>query len=260
VPSWEALNAQLLAACLQDDARQVEGQPHTIGTAWALEQPHLRPLPDVDYRCCVTVPVVLNGYSQVTYETVHYSVPVDDAYAQLVLRAYPFEIEVLHGERVIARHARSYVHKDEVFEPLHYLPLLEQRPGAFEYAKPLRQWRAQWPPVYEQLLTRLRTQAEEGQAIPEFVRILRLLREHTPALVERAITQALTFGNVHLEGVRLCLHQWEHPEILPAALDLSQHPQLAAVAQVGTQSVDLQAYEQLLSVPAAAPVHEAVPA
>ena len=29
-------------------------------------------------------------------------------------------------------------------EPLHYLCLLEQRPGAFDYARPLKKWQAGW--------------------------------------------------------------------------------------------------------------------
>jgi transposase len=241
-PDFDSLNAHLLAECQKDDARIVERQPMTIGQAWALEQPQLRPLPAYDFDCSRTVQVTLNAYSQVTFETNRYSVPVEFAYRQFVLKAYPFHIEVLHGTQVVVRHPRSYGRQEDICDPLHYLPLLEQRPGAFEHAKPLRQWRARWSPVYEQLLADLQAN-RDGEGIPEFVRILKLHRDHPAGLIEQAITRALASHCAHLDGVRLWLHQLEHPEIPLAPLDLSDRPRLAALHQA---PVDLHRYEALL--------------
>jgi hypothetical protein len=39
---------------------------------------------------------------------------------------------------VIARHPRSYERENFVFNPLHYLPLLEQKIGALDQAAPFR--------------------------------------------------------------------------------------------------------------------------
>jgi transposase len=243
VADYDALNAHLFAACQADDQRTVDRQPQSIGHLWEAERAQLRPLPTHDFACCVTRPVALNAYSQVEFETNRYSVPVEAAYRQLVLKAYPFQIEILHQDRVVARHRRSYGHKDEVCDPLHYLPLLEQRPGAFEHAKPLRQWRTQWPPVYEQLLAHLRAHQPEGEAIPEFVRVLGLQREYPVALMEQALTAALAHGGVHLEGIRLRLRQLDQTETPTAPLDLSTRPQLAALGQA---PVNLRQYEALL--------------
>lgn len=243
LPDFEALNAYLLNACQKDEARTVDRQPTSIGEAWAHERPHLRPLPAHDFDCSVMVPVTLNPYSQVTFETNRYSVPVEAAFRQLVLKAYPFHIEILHGAQVVARHPRSYSRQQEICDPLHYLPLLEQRPGAFEHARPLRQWRAHWAPVYEQLLAQLQASRAEADAIPEFVRILKLHREHSAELIAEAVTVALGRGCAHLDGVRLCLHHLEHPEAPLTPLDLSTRPHLATVAQT---PVDLRRYEALL--------------
>lgn len=113
-------------------------------------------MPEHDYKCYVAKPVVLNGYSQVEFETNRYSVPTDQAYRNLVLRAYPFRIDIAHMDDVIASHPRCYGQEQDILDPLHYLPLLEQRPGAFDHAKPIRRWREAWPPAYENLLDRLR--------------------------------------------------------------------------------------------------------
>jgi transposase len=245
VADFEALNALLLSACLEDDARRVDRQPLTIGEAWALERPKLRPLPRHDYACCVTIPVTLNPYGQVAFETNRYSVPADRARRQLILKAYPFWIEISNGDECLARHPRCYGHKQDIFDPLHYLPLLEERPGAFEHARPMRQWRAVWPPAYEELLARLTAQGDKnGEITREFVRILSLHRDYPAELVEQAITQALAYGCPHLEGVRLCLHHLQSPDPQPAALDLSTRPELA---EVGNQPIVLAAYEQLLT-------------
>ncbi len=243
VASFEALNVQLLEACQQDDQRFVDRQPQSIGQMWAVERPKLKVLPAHDFVCCVTRPVTLNAYSQVEFETNRYSVPAEAAYRQLILRAYPFRIEILHRDQIVAQHPRSYGRKQEIYEPLHYLPLLEQRPGAFEHAKPLRQWRAQWPPIYEQLLAYLRAHQPEGEAIPEFVRILGLQREYSVGQIEQAIGQALAQGGVHFEGLRLRLRQGQPTDMPAAPLDLSQRPLLAAVAQAPR---DLRTYNVLL--------------
>jgi hypothetical protein len=44
------------------------------------------------------------------------------------------------GADIIALHARSYEREDFVFDPLHYLALLEQKPGALDQAAPLAGW------------------------------------------------------------------------------------------------------------------------
>ena len=244
VASFEALNAQLLAQCLADDQRQVKGQPTTIGEAWRLEQPSLRPLPERDFPCCVTRPATLTPYSQVVFETNHYSVPVDSPYAQLVIKAYPFRVEILHLDRVLASYPRCYGREQELFDPLHYLPLLEQRPGAFEYAKPIRRWRVGWPPIYAQLLARLRAEGREGHGVRECVRILRLHREHPAEQIEQAIGLALEYGCLQADGVALCLHQLQPPTSPVPSLDLTAQPRLAPV---GTQPVDVRCYDQLLT-------------
>lgn len=246
VACFEELNAHLLDKCLADDQRQVEGQKVTIGEAWEMEKCHLRPLPAYDFDCCIIRPVVLNPYSQVVLDTNRYSVPTDKAYRNLVLKAYPFRVDILHLNEVIASHPRCYGRQEDIFDPLHYLPLLEQRPGAFEHAKPIRRWRKRWPPVYEQLLARLRGQWPDGRGIREFVRVLKLHGDHPTELVEQAVKQALAYGCAHADGVALCLNQLLHPEAPLPSLDLSLSAEQPAWATVGTQSPDLSRYDRLL--------------
>ena len=129
-------------------------------------------------------------------------------------------------------------------DPLHYLPLLEERPGAFDHAKPIRRWRETWPPIYETLLSRLREQWPDGRGVREFVRILNLHREHPAEMVQQAVEQALQYGCPHTDGVTLCLHQLTKPEPVVLSLDMSDHPELLTVA---TEAPNLACYDQLLA-------------
>jgi hypothetical protein len=241
--NFEVLNQHLLEECERVNQRTIYGQSRSIAETWKEEQGHIRPLPDYDYLCCVSREAKLNQYSQVVYHTNRYSVPTDQAYREVTIRAYPFHIEVLYQDQVLATHPRSYEQHQDILDPLHYLPLLEERPGAFEHARPIRQWREQWDPIYETLLEHLQARLNSQRAIREFIRILKLHRQYPSEEVTSAVKLALQCGCAHLDSVRLCLHQENEVEIIPAQLDLSAHPTLA---QVGQEPIDLAAYDHLL--------------
>lgn len=240
--SFAELNALLWAECEKDDDRQVDGQALTIGAAWEMERPYLLPLPAKDFECCVTKPVNLTAYSQVEFDGNRYSVPTDKAQRHLVVRASPFEVVIEYMGKSVASHARCYSHNQDVFNPLHYLPLLEQRPGAFHHAKPVRRWRDTWPPTYERLLAALQQEQTGGSSIREFVRILKLHETYPSDLIERAVAQALSYGCIHADGVELCLRQLMHPETTVAALDVSGRPRLVN----HIEPPNVHCYDQLL--------------
>ena len=184
----------------------------------------------------------VNPYSQVVFETNRYSVPAEYVGKQLALRAYPFRVEVLSAAEVVAEHPRCLEREQDILNPLHYLGLLEQRPGAFEYALPMRQWRQTWMPEYEKMLDLLRKAKPDGSGVREFVAILKLHRDHPADMVDRAVKQSLDLGAAHLDGVKLCLRQILSPQESPTTIALD-HPKLALV---GYQPVRLEQYNQLL--------------
>ena len=243
-PTFEELNTLILERCLQDDTRKVSRQPVTIGEAWEQEKPLLQPLPAFDYDCCEMLTVRLNPYSQVMYETNRYSVPVSKARREVTLKAYPFFIEIFDEKGThLAHHSRSYGKEQDIFDPLHYLTLLEQRPGAFDYAKPIKEWRKEWPQSYSRMLENLQEKWPEGRGVQEFIRVLQLHKEYPADVVEQAIDQALSYGCVHLDGVLHCLHQLMESKEQPQSLDLSDRPDLQ---NIGNQPIDISQYEKLL--------------
>ena len=244
VDSFAALNTQLLTMCTDDRARTVHGEEEAIATMWQREQPVLRAHPTHDMPCCVTVQATRTPYSQVIFETNRYSVPADQGGSVLTVRAYPFQIEILDRDQVLARHPRSYGREQDMFDPLHYLSLLVQRPGAFEHAIPIRQWRETWPDCYTQLLERLRQRDGDGPGLRMFIAVLQLHQHYAAPLIAHAITEALALGVLHVDGIRLCIHQIQEPTVPPPSLDLTHQPDLA---QIGTQPLSLACYDQLLT-------------
>ena len=212
---------------------------------WQQEKPFLRPLPAHGYDCCRTTTVSLNRYSQVQLDTNRYSIPTNQGSQQLTAKLYPFTVEIYRpGDSTpIATHPRCYDRHQEIIDPLHYLSLIRQRPGAIDHAKPLRRWREQWPTVYDTLLEHLRHKWPDGRGAREFVNILYLHREYSQAEMEQAIEAALAHHCAHLDGVQLWLTQLQRPEPVFVTLDLADHPQLTSVGQ---QQVQAGVYDTLL--------------
>ena len=52
------------------------------------------------------------------------------------------------GGEVIARHPRSYEREDTIFEPIHYLPLIEQKIGRWIRRRLLAGWELS-PPAFQ---------------------------------------------------------------------------------------------------------------
>jgi hypothetical protein len=244
VRDYAELNEWLRRKCLADDQRQVDRQSETIGHRWAEEKSQLRPLPATDMAAYISREVTLNRYGQVVFETNRYSVPADQAQKQLTLRAYPFRIEIVKGTQIIASHKRSYKRQQDILNPLHYLPLLAQRPGAFQDAQPMQQWRQSWPPLYDELLRQLKQQQSEILAVKEFVQILQLHLDYDVALVQTAIEQAIVEGVPHLSGVRFCLNRLLDPAP-PKTPPLSMLPQ-PHLADLGQAALSLPQYDRLL--------------
>jgi hypothetical protein len=75
---------------------------------------------------------------------------------------------------VIAQHPRSYDSGDMVFDPVHYLPLIERKIMAFDQAAPLQEW--DLPEAFATLQRLL--EARQGKAGKrEYVQVLRLVEQ-----------------------------------------------------------------------------------
>ena len=143
VPSFEsfdALNAYLEQRCLERMDRKLRGHTETIGQRMERDLDALLPLPPVAYDACDKQAGLVSALSLVRYRTNDYSVPVACGYRNVLVRGYVDAVVISCGSEVIARHRRSYDRDDFVYDPIHYLPLLERKPGSLDQAAPLQGW------------------------------------------------------------------------------------------------------------------------
>jgi len=219
--SFDALNAWLEAQCLKRQDDVVRGHSETIGERLMRDLDTLMALPPTPYDACEKVSTRATSISMVRYRTNDYSVPTAFAHHEVQVRGYIHEVVIGCGAVVIARHVRSYEKADMIFDPMHYLPLLEQKVGALDQAAPLQGWDL---PGEFATLRRLLEARMGKPGKREYVQVLRLLETFEMDHVHGAIRQALDLGAIGYDAVKhlvLC-----RIERRPPRLDLDIYPYL----------------------------------
>ena len=125
------------------------------------------------------------------YKTNDYSVPVAYGHRDVWIRGYVDAVTIGCGGDIIARHPRSYDREDTVFDPVHYLPLIEQKINALDQAAALAAW--DLPPAFA-TLRRLMEARKLKAGRREYVQVLRLLETFELADLHAAVKTALRMG------------------------------------------------------------------
>ena len=237
--SFDALNAKLIDDCHGRLGDRLRGHAETIGERLVRDLAAFQSLPATPYDACEKRTGRVSSLSLVRYRGNDYSVPTTYGHREILIRGYVHEVVISCGAEVIARHARSYEREDFVFNPLHYLALLEQKSGALDQAAPLVGW-----DLPEEFATfRRLLEARMGKrGKREFVQVLRLLESFRRDDVVAGIKQAMARGTIGFDAVKhlvLC-----RIERRPPRLDLTVYPYLPR-ASVATTSA--RAYMDLLT-------------
>ena len=233
LPSWEELNAYLEQQCRKRRERRLRGHSETIGERFERDRAVLLPLPAAPYEACEKISARVSSLSLVRYRSNDYSVPTEYGHRQVWVKGYVHEVVIACGSEVIARHPRSYEREAVVFDPLHYLALLEQKTRALDQAAPLAGW--QLPDCFRQLRRLLEARLKKHGS-REYVQVLRLLETFNIVEVTLAIEDALRLGTISFDAVRhllLC-----RIERRPPRLDMENYPHLPLAQVRTTQAAD----------------------
>ena len=197
--SWEAFDVYLEEQCRKRQSHVLRGHRETIGARFERDREKLTGLPPAPFEACDKAGTRVSSLSLVRYRDNDYSVPVAYGHQEVWVRGYVHEVVIGCGGEVIARHPRSYEREDLVFEPLHYLALLEQKIGALDQAAPLAGWKL--PEAFAGLRRLL--EARMGKAGKrEYVQVLRLLETFALAEVHGAVRDALRLGAIGYDAVK----------------------------------------------------------
>lgn len=222
VDSMEALNVHLRAECdrIANERKHPEFKDKTIAEAFA-EEAHLlrkvpRPFEAYTEHECLAKRTLLVGYDRVCY-----SVDSTAAGRHVTLRAYADRIVVLHQDKWVAEHPRSFVRGKVVYDPWHYLAVLERKPGALRDGAPFKHW-PELPASMHRVRKLLSKQVGGDR---EFVNLLCAAREHGVEAVAGACQSALDDGVVREAWILNCLSRDIAPPEPPAveAADLVLH-------------------------------------
>jgi hypothetical protein len=199
----------------------VRGHKTSIGERLKADLEVMQELPATPFDACHKQTGHVTSQSLVRYKSNDYSVPVAYAHREAWIRGYVGEVVIGCKAEVIARHTRSYDSDDMIFNPLHYLPLIERKIASLGQAAPLEV--CDLPD--ELLKFRRLLEARMGKAVKrEYVQTLRLLETVDMDVLRAATRDALHLGAIGFDAVKhlvLC-----RIECRPAKLDLDIYPYL----------------------------------
>lgn len=216
---WDAFNDYLEEQCRRRQADILRGHKISIGDRLVADLAAMRKLPGAPFEACGLQSGQVTSTSQVRYRGNDYSVPVAYGHREVWIKGFVDRVVIGCAAEVIADHPRSYDTGDMMFDPVHYLPLIERKIMAFDQAAPLQGW--ELPEAFSTLQRLL--EARQGKAGKrEYVQVLRLLERFELEVLHLAVKDALQMRAVSFDAIKhllLC-----RIERRPPRLDLDVYP------------------------------------
>ena len=146
----------------------------------------------------------------VRFDNNQYSVEARAVGQPVDVRAYADRIVIRQDGGIVAEHPRSFGRGEIAYDPWHYVPILQRKPGALRNGAPFKDWKL--PDALGRLRTRL---AARDDGDRQFVRILAAVQEDGLEAVEAACAEALACGTCSADVVLNILARQRQPA--PAA-------------------------------------------
>jgi transposase len=231
--SFDDLNAMLAERCRQRQAERAGRDVATIGERLGADLEAFRELPAVALEPCEKRSARVSSTGLVRYRGNDYSVPTAYGFQDVMVKGFVDRVVILFGGEEIARHERCYGSGTFIFNPLHYLALLETKPNALDQAAPLKGW--DLPEAFQHL--RHLMEARMGnRGKREFIQVLRLMEAIPKEVVTHAVTEAIRLGAISFDAVKqIALARIERR---PPRLDLSAYPHLPKTTVKMTLAAD----------------------
>jgi len=204
--SLEEVNEKLLKDCFNYGSHQVRGKDRSVNELFEEEREHLIILPEFPHENLKTLEGKVDKYATVIVEKNRYSVPCRYTGFKVNVLLYVERVEVYYKNKKLASHKRGNGKQEWILNPLHYLELVQQRPQTFKSARPMKQWKEEWPKGMNSLLEQFCEYSGERKGIKEFIEVLRLFNEYEKSEVLAAIELANQEKTSSSEGVKQLLY------------------------------------------------------
>ena len=238
VESLEALNETLIERLREDLERRLRGKPATKEALLAEERSSFLAISEKAFEARRVETAKASSLSLVRFDGNDYSVSTSYAHHPVTAVGGIEEVRLVVGSRLVARHPRHWGKEQHItFNPIHYLALLERKPGALDYARPLEGWEL---PGCFAVLRRRQQNSLGNLATREFIKVLRLLEHARLTELTGAVRYALSIGITSADAVQLVLRSRQDPPIDLFSLDGRPH-----LKGVHIPLPDLQSYRSL---------------
>jgi transposase len=209
----------------------------TVGELLEEERPYLLALQSERFAACRRRSTFVDSHALVRVDTVRYSVPVEWAYHPCVIEAFVDQVRIWCDHQLVAVHERCYTPGQFVLDPLHYLKLLQRKPGSLDNA---RAFKAQpWGPDFDLMRSELEYRHPKVGTL-RYIDILMLLTEYPEAQVKAAVKLCVRLRAFSKDAVLNVLRN--EPLSKRGCLDLSNRPELV---MQGNGVRDTGIYDQL---------------
>ena len=229
--NWDAFNDYLEDQCCKRQGDILRGHKASIGERLETDLAAMQDLPAAPFEACDLRSGQVTSTSMVRYRGNDYSVPVAYGHRNVWIKGFVVRVVIGCAAEVIADHPRSYDTGDMVFNPIHYLRLIERKIMSFDQAAPLQNW--DLPEAFATLQRLL--EARQGKAGKrEYVQVLRLLERFEMAVLHCAVRDALQKGAISFDAVKhlvLCRVERRAPR-----LDLNLYPFLPRTSVATTSA------------------------
>lgn len=196
--SLEELNDNVLRQCISYGDHKMAGRDRNVNELYEEEKGHLLPLPEAPFINIQTS----GGRATVILDKNRYSVPSRYAGISVKVLLHAERVEIFLGTKKLATHERLYGNNKWSLNPDHYLELIQQRPLAFNSARPINRWRESWPQSLHFLLYRFCCSQGETNGIKDFITVLMFYRDYKAGEIEAAVDLALENSISTSDGVR----------------------------------------------------------
>jgi len=219
---FEVFNEQLANSCREDLQRKLRGTTGTKAELLEDDRRVMLPLPQNAFEARRMEPCKVNSLSLVRFDCNDYSVPTQYAYQAVLAVGNIERVRLVVRDQVVAEHPRDWGKENVHYDPVHYLALLERKPGALDFGKPFDDW--DLPDCFRVLRSRL-----EGELGPmgrrEFIKVLRLRELCDWQELAQAVGRALQIGAMTVEAIRILLQDGREEPVKYFRLDGRPHLQ-----------------------------------
>lgn len=226
VRDFKELNEILQEQCIiwAKNHRHPTFTDKTVWETYSEEKSYLIGLPP-SFDGYAERPARVTPSSLVSYDRNRYSVDCGNVNKVVQVRVYANRIIFVSDGKIIGEHERSFERNKTIFDPWHYVPVLERKPGALRNGAPFRNW--ELPDAMKKVFNGLKNRFPDWDH--QFVAILNAVPFYGLEEVNKACQDALKVGAVSKEVVLNLLNrdQDQDSELnvrIPPHLILKQEP------------------------------------